>query len=204
MPTDLDVLRSANSRAVLASLAVADLVGETDLGRPTPCAGWSVADLLAHMTAQHVGFAAAAYGDGANTAVWQVVHDVEDPVASYRYSVGLVLTAFETVDREPFALPEISTAADFPPMQAIGFHLVDYVAHTWDLARALDVDVRLDPDVVDMALRIAHAVPDSSRQPTPGAAFAQTVRTAADASPLEQFLGLLGRSPAWVSGVSAA
>lgn len=32
------------------------------MSRPTPCAGWSLRDLLARMTVQHRGFAAAAAG----------------------------------------------------------------------------------------------------------------------------------------------
>jgi Mycothiol maleylpyruvate isomerase N-terminal domain len=35
----------------------------SDLARPGPCADWTLADLLAHMTAQHNGSAAAAAGD---------------------------------------------------------------------------------------------------------------------------------------------
>ena len=39
---------------------------------PTPCEGWTLADLLAHMTVQHRGFAAAARGLGADPDVWRV------------------------------------------------------------------------------------------------------------------------------------
>ena len=39
--------------------AVVQHVTDEDLDRPTPCAGWTVADLLAHEVGQHLGFAAA-------------------------------------------------------------------------------------------------------------------------------------------------
>ncbi|MGZ8748588.1 MAG: maleylpyruvate isomerase N-terminal domain-containing protein, partial [Mycobacterium sp.] len=48
--------------AVLASVDAVNAVTRDDLARPTPCAGWDLATLLAHMTVQHRGFAAAARG----------------------------------------------------------------------------------------------------------------------------------------------
>ena len=55
-------VRELDRRAVRASVDMVAKVTIEDLGRPTPCAGWTLADLLAHMTAQHRGFAAAAEG----------------------------------------------------------------------------------------------------------------------------------------------
>src|SRR5579859_7441834 len=49
-----------DARAVLASIQIVSQASTADLARPTPCADWTLADLLAHMTAQHNGFAAAA------------------------------------------------------------------------------------------------------------------------------------------------
>ena len=36
--------------------AVVQHVTDDDLERPTPCAGWTVVDLLAHEVGQHLGF----------------------------------------------------------------------------------------------------------------------------------------------------
>jgi uncharacterized protein (TIGR03083 family) len=47
-----------DARAVRASVQVVSQASAADLARPTPCADWTLADLLAHMTAQHNGFAA--------------------------------------------------------------------------------------------------------------------------------------------------
>jgi uncharacterized protein (TIGR03086 family) len=59
-----------------------------------------------------------------------------------------------------FALPELSTEVTFSGRRAIGFHLIDYVVHAWDVARALDVRLDLPDDLVSAALPIAQAVPD--------------------------------------------
>ena len=65
-----------------------------DLARPTPCPDWTLAELLAHMTAQHNGFAAAAAGDGADLDHWQTGAPVADPVGKYAAAAERVAAAF--------------------------------------------------------------------------------------------------------------
>jgi uncharacterized protein (TIGR03086 family) len=192
----IDSLIELDGRAVRASADLVRRVTAADLGRPTPCGDWDLAALLAHMTAQHRGFAAAA-GHGGDLAVWQPVH-AADPVAAHRSAAEQVLAAFAAPDLDVrrFVLPEITRAPDFPATQAIGFHLVDYVVHGWDVATALGIDAPpLDDAVLAAALRIARAVPDGADRLAPGAAFApaRPVPTGADA--LTEILLLLGRRP---------
>ena len=71
MPTTLSDIRLLHRTAVLQSIDVVDTVREADLVRPTPCEGWNLLDLLAHMTVQHRGFAAAARGFGADMETWR-------------------------------------------------------------------------------------------------------------------------------------
>jgi uncharacterized protein (TIGR03086 family) len=192
-------IRRLDSRAVEASVRVVAQTGPDDLARPTPCADWTLGDLLAHMTAQHHGFAAASEGRGADPEIWRVRPPADDPVRAYAESAERVIAAFADnagLDRE-FALPEISTQVTFPATQAIGFHFIDYVAHGWDVARALDVPFSLDADLVQAALPIARAVPGGERRLVPGAAFAPSVAGPDVSEPLDLVLSLLGRSPRW-------
>jgi uncharacterized protein (TIGR03086 family) len=121
-------------------------------------------------------------------------------VAAYRASAEAVLAAFRAqgaLDRE-FPLPEFAAGPDFPARQAIGFHLVDYVAHSWDVARALGLDVRFSPELLEAALGVALAVPDGDARLAPGAAFAPAV-TRPGGSRLDQVVAALGRNPGWSS-----
>jgi uncharacterized protein (TIGR03086 family) len=198
MRIELDSVVELDRRAVLGSVAVVDRVREEDLERPTPCAGWTVRDLLAHMTVQHHGFAAAARGNGADPAAWAAPASVaDDPVAAYRASAGEVLAAFGERAGHRFVLPEVSTDVDFSPVRAIGFHLVDYVVHGWDVARAIGVAYEPDGDLLDAARRQAEAVPDGPQRSAPGAAFAPPVPVLGTATPLDRVLATLGRSPTW-------
>src|SRR5579863_3816890 len=173
---DTDIV-GLDARAVRASVQVVSRAGPADLARPTPCAGWTLGHLLAHMTVQHNGFAAAAAGDGANLVRWRTGAPAADPVGEYAVAAEGVLAAFGTagvLDRE-FDLPQISTSLPFPAPEAIGFHFVDYVVHGWDVARTLGLDYELDPYVLAAALPVAQSVPDGERRRRPGAAFAPGV-----------------------------
>lgn len=184
------MLINLDRRAVLTSVAVTCGVGAEDLSRPTPCAGWTVSDLLAHMTVQHRGFAAAARGERAS---WDAVA-AADPVADHLSAASEVLTAFANA-RDPFLLPEIAPTP-FPAEQAIGFHFIDYVVHSWDLASALGAPLSFADDVLEPALAIARRVPDGEARTTPGAAFAPALPEP-DGPALNRILTLLGRSPNW-------
>ena len=77
-----DIVR-LDAQAVRASVGVVALAGPAELGWPTPCGDWTLAGLLAHMTAQHNGFAAAAAGHGADLVRWQTGAPAADPVPEY-------------------------------------------------------------------------------------------------------------------------
>ncbi|SDS62763.1 TIGR03086 family metal-binding protein [Actinoplanes derwentensis] len=83
MLTIIEDLRAADAVAVRASVAVVEKIAAGDLVRVTPCAGWDLGDLLAHMTAQHRGFAAAARGQGADPAFWAEEHAGERHVEQH-------------------------------------------------------------------------------------------------------------------------
>ncbi|MBV9846439.1 MAG: TIGR03086 family protein [Kutzneria sp.] len=192
-------LLSLHRRAVLASVEAVSRIRADDLARPTPCAEWAVADLLAHMTAQHHGFAAAAEGHGGDPAVWTVQPLGEDPVADYAAAAERVLSAFarDGVLERTFTLAEFRPVSTFPATSAIGFHLIDYVVHGWDVARSLGLPYELHPALADTALRIALEVPDGKNRLAPGSAFQPSLAVAADAGPLAQILSALGRCPTW-------
>ena len=80
-----------DAQAVRASVDLVAQMTAQDLARPTPCADWTLHDLLRHMIAQHHGFAAAADGDG-DLAQWRIRPLGGDPVAAYRAAAERVLS----------------------------------------------------------------------------------------------------------------
>jgi uncharacterized protein (TIGR03086 family) len=196
-----DEIRDWDRRAVRRSVELVDAVTTHDLTKPTPCGDWTLAELIGHLTAQHHGFAAAARGEGADLAHWSVppARELAELVDAYRAAADDVTATFAALSDPdtPMALPEITTRVTFPAVQAIGFHLIDYVVHSWDLARSLDVPVDLDDDLVRAALPIALAIPNGRERLRPGTAFAPALDPAPASSTLDKVLLRLGRSPDW-------
>jgi uncharacterized protein (TIGR03086 family) len=192
MPT-ID-LRSRHAHAVRATVPVVAQVRGDDLSLPTPCAEWDLGHLLAHMTAQHRGFAAAAAGHGDDLDLWQPRPLGDNVGEEYARASEAVIAAFadpDVLDRG-LRLPEIAPDP-IPGRTAIGFHLVDYVAHGWDVAHTLGLAYELPPDVLAAALPIAEGVPEEGRV-GPEAAFGPRLRHPGD-DPLARILALLGRDP---------
>jgi uncharacterized protein (TIGR03086 family) len=202
MLTNYDI-RSAHRVAVMATVDVVNNVTPNDLYRATPCEGWNLSDLLAHMTVQHRGFAAAARGDGANPAHWDTTTVADavaiDPAGTYAAAAADVLEAFADDDvlAASFAIPEFGPGATAPGSQVIGFHFVDYVVHGWDVARAIDAPFTLPADVISAVLPLVFAVPDGDFRSAPSSPFGPAIAAAEEVSDLDRALLHLGRVPAW-------
>ncbi len=197
MQVNINELRTFDALATRTSLDLASRLAPADLSKPTPCAAWTLYGLLAHMASQHNGFAASANGDG-DPVHWKSISLGDDPIATYRASVDRVLGAFavsDIADRK-FPLPEFSTETTFTAEQALTFHFVDYVVHSWDVARTLGLPVRFEKDLLDAAIGIAESVPSGELREVPGAPFSAPVATEG-VSGLDKVVALLGRSPSW-------
>lgn len=190
-------LVALNAQAVRTSIELVNHVTAADLSKPTPCAGWTLHGLLAHMITQHYGFAAASRGVG-DLDQWKLRALGADPVADYRESAEHVLAAFaeDGVLERKFPLPEFTTELLFPGTQALIFHFIDYVVHSWDVARSIGRTVDFDADLLDVAYNVAAAVPGGDVRLVPGAAFAPEVPWSAEGR-LDAIVALLGRSPSW-------
>ena len=197
------MFRDHHRTAVQASIDIVATVRPEHLALGTPCAGWNLADLLTHMTAQHNGFAAAARGRGADLAVWRTepLRDAvaADPAGTYAAAARDVLEAFaaDSVDDMQFALPEFGPDVTVPGATAMGFHFVDYVVHGWDVAVTLEQPFELPGEVVAAALPVAMSVPDGEVRDADNSPFARAL-SAADSDTDTDFARILrhlGRNP---------
>jgi uncharacterized protein (TIGR03086 family) len=180
-------LLALSRQALAASSAPVARVSSSDLSRPTPCGDWDLGSLIGHMVAHNRGWAAAASGKPAGAPLWDSVSYSPD----FAGSASAASTAFEAcaLDRlEVHGYGRISLDT------ALRMHVVDYVIHGWDVAASLGVPFDVDASLAAAAYDIMRAFPDS---PRPNKAFGVKVTVPSAAPVLDQFLGYVGRDPAW-------
>jgi uncharacterized protein (TIGR03086 family) len=182
--------------AVRTSVRLAQRATAADLARPTPCAAWSLHDLLDHMTELNRTFAAASIGNG-DPELGRLHSRTHDPVATFQKSAEHLLDAFavDGILSRKFTLLDFGTDVPFSAGQAIGFHFVDSIVHSWDIAKTLGIPVDHDHDILEAALTIAQSVPGGEARTIPGAAFGPEVEWPIELS-LDKIVAVLGRSPA--------
>jgi uncharacterized protein (TIGR03086 family) len=186
-----------DAEAVRTSIDVVSGATTADLAKSTPCRAWTLYGLLAHMATQHYGFAAASRGES-DPAVWKLRDLGDDPVKAYVASAEHVLDAFAqpgTAERE-WPLPEFGPGASFPGAQAMSFHFIDYVVHSWDVAKSLGTTVTFAPETLQAAQTVAQVVPTGDIRLAPGTPFAADIPWTGD-NPLDQIVAHLGRNPNW-------
>jgi uncharacterized protein (TIGR03086 family) len=189
-----------HARVLRQSVDIVDDIGDGQWDGPTPCAGWTLRQLVEHMILENRGFAAAAGGETSDRRVWTDRQFLDDLRADYRASAERVVESFGApgVLEGEFWLPLINPSLRLPARQAISFHLLDYVVHGWDVATAIGRPVQVPTDIVDAALDIAtREVPDGPRRHRPNASFVAPVELAPGAPELDRLLAWLGRSPTW-------
>lgn len=188
--------------AVQVSVDVVAAIRPAHLGLATPCEGWTLTDLLTHMTAQHHGFAAAARGQGADLDAWRTepfaAAIAADPAGTYAAAAHDVLAAFgvDGVDDAPFALPEFGQDVTVAGATAMGFHFIDYVVHGWDVAATLGMPFTLPDDVIAAVLPMVMAVPDGEFRDAAASPFSRALAPA-DGGDFARILRHLGRQPDW-------
>ena len=187
----MDLLDLNRSSLDLNLKLMADLT-EDHLDLATPCAGWTVYELLRHQVEMTLAFAAAIR----RTDVEAPASD--DLTAAYRVATDAATEAFRgdgVLERE----------AEFPGYglrrgrDLVAAHFVDNLTHAWDLCRAIGVDSTLDTELATAAHRMARHYPTTPDVRGPGGAFALPVDVPADAPITDRLVGLLGRSPSWAA-----
>lgn len=185
-------------RTLLRSADLVAAVGGGQWDAPTPCAPWTVRELVTHMIRENRGFAAAARGERADRSPWTSPVG-PSPAADYASSVDEVLAAFAAADpARGFWLPYINDTIVHPHAQAVSFHLLDYLVHGWDVAASTGQKCGFAPDIVAAVLDIARReVPDGPRRHRERASFGPPVPVSPEAPAMARVLGWLGRDPGW-------
>jgi uncharacterized protein (TIGR03086 family) len=201
MIANMNELLDMHRRVMEYAATIVHMVEPGQLGLPTPCTEWDLGQLLAHMTAQNRGFAAAAKGTAFDREVWVETPLSERFAETFAASAETVVAAFadeEAAEREWLIDIGAEEPLAIPGQIAMGFHFVDYVVHAWDVAVSIGHEPEFDPIVLTEALTIAEEVPqDGPTRLGPNAPFAPALELEGGDGLLDQVLAQLGRDPEW-------
>jgi uncharacterized protein (TIGR03086 family) len=180
-------IRSLNAAAL--GLITHDVVATADeaMTRETPCAGWTVADLIQHMNDEHEAIIQTILGP-LDTRADDPREDF--PVIAARWTLALALVGPTVM------VPKAGAALATDQVRAI--HFVDMLVHRWDLASATGRDSDIDPGLAETALPIARSVTaPSNPYGLVGLAYRAPEPEAPERRPIDNLAALLGRNPNW-------
>ena len=189
-PVSSQILRRAcdSTGTVLAAL------GPADLDRPTPCASWTVRDVVNHILGG-AGF----FAELAETGM--VAGGDEDPDftagdfnGTFRSQASRLVAAFNA----PGAMDKMMKMpiGELPGSVCVWIAAGDIFTHGWDLAKATGQPTDLEPDLAAALLAgIMPLLPDSMRGPEGQAPFGPRVEVSESAPPADRLAAFEGRQP---------
>jgi uncharacterized protein (TIGR03086 family) len=173
-------------RAISYTLAGLGAAGPEHLSAPTPCAGWDLRALLAHLNDSLLALHEAAWAG----RIRPIVSDVDgDPVELVRERARRMLGAWVAAPSPgPVAIADVSVTTSV----VAGAGALEVAVHGWDVARACGLDHQI-PDGLAVELReLAPLFITDADRP---ALFAAPVACPPGATPSDRLLAFLGRSP---------
>ncbi|GAA3234952.1 TIGR03086 family metal-binding protein [Actinocorallia longicatena] len=195
-----DLVKATDARAALplldraldqmaATIAAVDPVKLA--GSPTPCTEWNVEQLVGHIVDEVGRFAEVSGGqrehEGPLSGDWPA--DFAAAARSLRAAWARP-QALEQVQRTPIG--------EIDALWAVKQQCSELVGHTWDLAKAADLPLDLDPELTELALTfMTDNIRPEMRGPEAGGYIGLEVPADPGAPPLDRLIAFSGRDPGW-------
>ncbi|WDT54471.1 TIGR03086 family metal-binding protein [Streptomyces sp. G7(2002)] len=187
--TDPDRVLRAYEQVTRDVAALVAAVRPEDLALPTPCAGWSVRQLLDHMVWENL--MATSIAEDAPRDDHTADHLGDDHRAAFDDSVRAALAAFTGSGM----LRRTYGPYEAPGAMIVQQVVVELLAHGWDLARATGAPTGLAPEAAEETLAAARRIYGAAPR-TEGSSFAPERPAPPGASATDRLAAFLGRDPA--------
>lgn len=168
------------------------MMGDDQWSASTPCAEWTVRDLVNHLVGEHLWAPWLLSGSTVEEVGDRFDGDVcgDDPRGAWEAASAVSQPAFH----RPGALgSQVDTTAGPTEATEYGWQMtLDLTVHAWDLARGVGAADELDEELVTTLYeRFAPA----ARQRRYAGVFAPPVPLPSDAPPQDRLVAVLGRRP---------
>ena len=184
-----------------ATRATADVVAgvaDDQLGDPTPCPDWVVADLLDHLGGLAVAFTMSARKEplemsgGPGVDGSRLEPGWRDRIVAALHELGEAWATTPGAFEGRTQAGPIEMAADEAALVALD----EVVVHGWDLARATGQAYDPDPVAAEFCVSFVEAFDAPADD---GGLFGAPVDVASDAPALDRLVGATGRRPDWTA-----
>jgi len=174
---------------------VVDGIEPEQLSNPSPCEGWTVRDVLNHVTGGATMFALCVRdGSVPDEKLGELMGGDnlgDDYKGSFNTAADLALDSFGV----PGAMDKMVKLpfGEMPAGAALNIAVFDVTTHAWDMAKATGQSTELDPEVLGVALEIAGQMLNDDMRAT--GIFGPEVAVADDAPLQDRLAGITGRRP---------
>jgi uncharacterized protein (TIGR03086 family) len=164
--------------------------------RPTPCANWTVTQVLQHAAGDQLAWAATVgTGPMPDFDPFQPSGTLDGGAAELvERALGAATTAWSAVDADAAELPTPLPQGKLPVETAANACALDAAVHAWDIAVATGQPSPLTPELAGPILEAARAVVEPLRG---WGAYAPALAARPGDGPVEELLRYLGRDPRW-------
>ncbi len=174
-------------RALGYTCAALTTITPDDLDRPTPCAGWRLDDLLAHMED-----ALDAFGEGAAGTIG--LHSTAPTPARRRVAtLQAKARALHGAWAAAGADPVLVGGVPMPVLAVSRLAAVEIAVHGWDVSRTTNACAPLSESLADALLPVAVCLADTAAE----GSFAPPLPARVGASAGERLLAALGREASY-------
>ena len=181
--------RVAYAEVTSKVIGLMNQVTEADLAKPTPCAEFSVKELLEHLVM--VQRRVAAMGNGESFATVDAESQDAGWADDFTSASHDVMTAWTDASKlgQMYAVP---WGIEVVGGELIGSYVGELAVHAWDLATALGAELSIDDALLERVLEGAKFIPAEGRD-DPDMPFGPVVDPGPDAPVLLQLAGWMGR-----------
>jgi uncharacterized protein (TIGR03086 family) len=174
---------------------IVDGIQPDQLDNPTPCEGWTVRDVLNHITGGAEMFTiAATEGKVSDEKLGQLM--VGDNLGSdYKAAFAAASDRAQQAFGAPGVAEKMVTLpfGEMPAGVAVNFAIFDVTTHAWDLAKGTGQGTDLDPEVLGAALDAAQMMLNDDFRAL--GLFGQPVPVPDDAPMQDRLAAITGRTP---------
>jgi uncharacterized protein (TIGR03086 family) len=173
-------------KALFGFDAVVQRTSDHEWMNSSPCVDWSALDVLAHnigMCRMITGFV---NGEGASVSDHP---EIKDPKQEWLIARDEVLEALGR--KETLQIRADTPWGNLTIEKFLGIVVVDPLTHTFDLARAVGQEIRIDEALAAISYERLKAAGDSIR----GEKFGSEIQTGENDSIVHKFIAVTGRKP---------